>query len=363
MGDSYASGIAAGQPWEGGAGHENKSCNRFDGAYSVKLKDHNNVKATNFTFLSCSGSKSTSVERYQIPLLYDNTDLVTLTAGGNNVNWGDAVDGCVYRFKWTWSPDCNNALENTESLIRDDSNLRDPMTHAINSILGKSKKAKVYVTGYAKFWNAETTQCDSVTWNYWRNLPGATKMTRDLRGRMNNLVDLINGKLRDAVQRSSDTNRVFFVDYDSSYVGHRFCENGVIEPQEPGQDRSNTYLFQINTPVGALASNDEGFVPPTYPANQFYDSIVAAKATYGLLEVNPIYAGHNVSTDNTGQLPLWISKIFHPTSPGHIVIADAIANRMGGDTTQAGKPGKGGQASDSTSGPTDKAASNQPQTT
>lgn len=83
FGESYASGIAAGQPYiGGGTGNENKTCNRFDGSYTVQVKNNPRVRAANFDFLACSGSLAWDVQNRQVPYLDQAADFVTVTMGG-----------------------------------------------------------------------------------------------------------------------------------------------------------------------------------------------------------------------------------------------------------------------------------------
>ncbi|KAI9865474.1 MAG: hypothetical protein M1813_002364 [Trichoglossum hirsutum] len=331
LGDSFGSGLAAGKPW---TEDTNATCGRFDKAYGVQLKDNDKVKATTFGFLACSGSRAEDVQASQTNFDQD-ADMVTLSAGGNNVGWGDVVNGCVYRFNGPAAPDCNNALTKTETLINDNNALFNPVFNNIFTILHRATKPtfKLYVTGYVKFWNADTDQCDSVSWNYWQ-IPGTSppKMTKDLRKKMNDLLVAANAKIKSVVDsfNANGENRVVFIDTDTAFEGHRFCENGVTEPQPSGSDRPNTWLFQINTPVGSVAG-DEGTLTPTGYAKQYYQALLQGPGGSPGMganapTVNPIYAGKTASS--SGGVPLWISKIFHPTTPGHTSIANSVAAKI-----------------------------------
>jgi lysophospholipase L1-like esterase len=342
LGDSYASGIGAGVRYTGGDG--NRSCNRFEGAYSFKLKDNPRVRAASFDFLSCSGSRAIDIERNQVPNINQAADFITLTVGGNNVGFGNVVNACVYRFMGSFGDGCDKVLDDTRGLINDDNNLRNPLSNAIKAILTRAPNARVYVTGYARFWNAATTQCDTVTWNYW-SVTG-DKMTRARRQRMNDLTLALNGKVKDAVQglSSSFPGRVVFVDYDAPFEGHRFCEEGVTEPQRSNDPRPNMYFFQLKTPVGSLVDTNNpdsdlpDFAPPSYPANQYYDSIKSFQAANPSAKVNPIYEGMNITTDSNGGIWVSITKIFHPTSPGHVLISNAIAASIPSNPQPGGQP-------------------------
>ncbi|KAH0557073.1 hypothetical protein GP486_005137 [Trichoglossum hirsutum] len=363
LGDSFAAGIAAGTPYDEDERNDNLTCGRYNGAYGVKLRDNRAVMSTQFQFLACSGSTIRDVRRGQLGDVHTDDDLVTVTIGGNNVDWHLVVNACVYRFDGPRAGDCNEALDNTGRLINDPTVVFNPLLDTIQALVTKTLTTKIYVTGYAKFWNQVTTQCDNVSWNFWWT-PGASKMTRGLRQRMNDLLLQLNAQIRGAVL-AAGSPRVFFVDYDGQFEGHRFCEEGVTEPQRRFQSRPNTWFFQFNTPIGSFTSANDGltsskselpnnnaingaqagdasnanlpasspddniFVPPTFPANVFYDMIQAARAASPDLEVNPIYAGANITVDHLGQIPMSLTKIFHPTSPGHAQIANTIATMIG----------------------------------
>ncbi|KAH0559822.1 hypothetical protein GP486_003657 [Trichoglossum hirsutum] len=329
FGDSFAAGIPAGNPYTGGGtGSGNNTCSRFDGSYNVKLKNDPKVKAANFDFLACSGATAQDVQNNQVPLLDQNADFITVTMGGNNVGFGDIVNGCVYRFNGILAPDCDQVLNSTLARINNNSDFLNPITNSLRAIMTRAPNAKVYVMGYPKFWNATTTQCDNVSWNYWRT-PGATKMTRAIRQRMNDLLDAMNNKISAAVQ-SLNNPRVTFFNYDAYFQGHRFCEGDVIEPQDISELRSNTFFYQIITPPDFFTPNGWAgeFVSPFNPAKQYYDWIKAAKTASPNTPVNQIYAGQSTETSASGEIPVWMAKIFHPTPEGHVAISHAISGRI-----------------------------------
>lgn len=159
---------------------------------------------------------------------------------------------------------------------------------------------RIILTGYAQFFNAETVPCDEVTLGVWWDSISATvprngrilngedgpveneglssyrpKLKREVRKRMNILVEGVNqllGEIVDGVNarftppsRSSSTRdsdntgagaskqseerpfqktktkkKVIFVNYDHLFEGHRFCEEGV---EEPDFERTGSWFF------------------------------------------------------------------------------------------------------------------------
>src|SRR5918997_1009661 len=84
LGDSYASGY--GVPPYG-------ACGRSQSAYAVQLDGRQRIALDDF--VACAGATTTSmVAGGQLAALDADTDLVTLTIGGNDIGWSQAVQAC-----------------------------------------------------------------------------------------------------------------------------------------------------------------------------------------------------------------------------------------------------------------------------
>lgn len=162
-------------------------------------------------------------------------------------------------------------------------------------------------------------------------------MTQARRKRLNDLVILMNQRLKAAVDSwTSNPNgenywpNVQFVDYDAAFNGHRLCENGVNEPQKwkdtQESHNPNAWFFQISK-----TSNTDSLAGDNGPGRQWAAWIHEAKANNASLQLNPAYVGYepvDPGNDFSGGYPLVISKVFHPTGPGHKAVADAIQAQM-----------------------------------
>jgi hypothetical protein len=82
------------------------------------------------------------------------------------------------------------------------------------------ERFKVFVVGYAQFFNQETTQCNDVSFKPWDNPLPAQKLTVERRTAMNELALALNKALSDAVNGFKDKG-VYWVDYDKDFDGHR----------------------------------------------------------------------------------------------------------------------------------------------
>ncbi len=97
-----------------------------------------------------------------MPTLGSNLDLITLSSGGNDVGLVNILDACIFQFKLGDDARCEKQLQDTSDLIANTlpGNL-DQLLEALQPKLASG--AKIYQTGYAKFFNAETTACDTVS--------------------------------------------------------------------------------------------------------------------------------------------------------------------------------------------------------
>ncbi|KAF2257663.1 hypothetical protein CC78DRAFT_588203 [Lojkania enalia] len=140
-------------------------------------------------------------------------------------------------------------------------------------------------------------------------------MTKERRRRLNSLVDMMNAKLQSVVDSWTNPDNapnywpnVHFINYDYRFDGHRLCEEGFTKQ-----------------------SNTESLVGDDGPGRQWVEWLHQAKAENSSLEINPAYAGIdflNPGDDLSGGYPLPISRVFHPTGPGHKAIMEEITSQI-----------------------------------
>ncbi|KAL1903509.1 hypothetical protein Sste5346_000136 [Sporothrix stenoceras] len=436
LGDSYSAGI--GTHLDGG---KEESCRLGFGAYpallhvdlgiddvtSTNSKDKKGKKGkgdkgdepniTAFQWLSCTGATTADVlgspasssdigsssSTGQInALLTDPTtaalDYITLSIGGNDLGFFDVINACVFRFYGYYSGTCEAALRASELLLAEDDVSTDPasfsarLTVILLQLLERVKWEKhpqfrIVVTGYARFFNAETDLCDSASMSVWwhygnatgvpDNATDTTYLTKGLRRRMNGLVAGTNRKLKAIVDsvnaRYGNAPHVLFVDYDDAFEGHRFCEPDVVEPD---YTRDATWFFLVggtDNDIEGLPGDDKpgkdknkdkgdkgkkSVLVPTVDPNSYLvdpvrcremadargdwgeralcDMVQAQAANPGLLpavgsleaddDTTSVYGnGRLVSPENSmWYVPTYYGKIFHPRSNGHMAMRDAI---------------------------------------
>lgn len=224
-----------------------------------------------------------------------------------------------------------------------------------------SKHGRVYYTGYAKFFDDTTSQCDSVSWDVWPRLYLKTNNVRLLtearRKWMNDLADLLNQQLKAAVERNLGEQGVF-VDYDGYYtvMEGRYCEDQVKEPS-PLRPELLFYERGTSDPKYDSSNPDEGAsVDDSTVADGTFEGQIASWIAQtltqhpelktdlegGLFEalsdgerVNLAFAaaensGADIGTSSslTWFFPDTMKRVFHPRPLGHAVIADLVLWHM-----------------------------------
>jgi SAGA-associated factor 73 len=290
IGDSYASGAGAGE----GAWPPSQSfrCGRYSDAYPIQVANNSliNIDKSNFKHLACGGLTSVLILKDQVPYIAKDTDLVTLTASGNDVEFFKVVNECVYH----WSPTigCEAQLVRARNII--ETTALQNLENIIAATTARLKPgARLIVTGYAKFFNEHTDECNNSTFSQTRPLDFLTKKKRrDL----NQLVTMLNT----VIKATALLHRATYVDIDHAFEGHRFCEPGVIEPD---LEREDTWFFNI--PPGDLGMLAHGAQQP--------------------------FLGQTSMPDPEGapewpQMRTW--RVFHPQPAGHTGISQVVVQEI-----------------------------------
>ena len=138
LGDSFA----AGQ----GAGPYLDACYRSENTYSELAADAKTIKLV--TNAACSGKTTQEVVDSQLSQLNKSTELVTITAGGNNLGFGDIVTYCGMAMgDPTAAPLCDQASAAAAARIAS-GELAGELVAMIQSVQAAAPNAKIVVTGY-----------------------------------------------------------------------------------------------------------------------------------------------------------------------------------------------------------------------
>lgn len=227
IGDSYSAGLGAGDRLD-------FYCSRYAKSYPHIL--HTSLLGPNphrtHQFLACSGQTSTEILTTQVPSLAPSLDLLTISAGGNDIGLAPILSNCVYQFYMASLADCKASISLAAQRIATGS-LHKNITTLLHAALPKMHPSHgvIYLTGYASFFGVADSACDNVTWAVWSHVESSKQyLSLDLRHALNDLVRLVNGVLRAVVAKAGP--RVRFIDYDAHIQARRgrYCEAGVVEP-------------------------------------------------------------------------------------------------------------------------------------
>jgi hypothetical protein len=254
IGDSWSSGVfdfrSQGESYDGNA----NTCWRWKYAWPAFMAQDNSWTndPVDFKFNACSGAKLSALADDNNgnpgrsgPQLQDaaTPHLMTMQAGGNNVDFGNIIVNCILVGDINTHPkeypDPDSSCTKTINLAQNyvTGSFYEDYKEALSSVMNhraiKDKDVYVYVVGYAKYFNtnAGSEWCS----DYSFGLPATSKpkLSLELRSVMNELADSINSVIEKSVQATvqdtvQDTNngRIKFINPDSVFEGHRFCEMG-----------------------------------------------------------------------------------------------------------------------------------------
>lgn len=138
LGDSFASGYGV-LPYA-------NACGQSQAAYAVQLEGRMKIDLDNF--VACAGAKTPDIAT-QLWALDENTDLVTISVGGNDILWSQAIGTCLV------APDtaCMAAVGISRNLI---TNVLPGLLNSVYAeISTKAPDAHVIVTGYPRLFSPE----------------------------------------------------------------------------------------------------------------------------------------------------------------------------------------------------------------
>lgn len=196
LGDSYAAGQGAGA-------YKNDTCYRSANSYSEIAADTKAIKLV--TNAACSGKTTQDVVNTQLLQLNTTTQLVTITAGGNNLGFGDIVTNCG-----SSNPDlaaeCARASATAAAKIGS-GQLASEVAAMIQSVHAAAPNAKIVVTGYPYLFDPF-------------NLNPADPMTPFI-VQATALADGLNGSIAAAVGATdTEATEIQYVGVKDAFAGH-----------------------------------------------------------------------------------------------------------------------------------------------
>jgi lysophospholipase L1-like esterase len=195
LGDSYSSGVGSGSYTS-----ESGSCLRSTKAYPQLWT--NAHAPSSFKFVACSGAKTTDVSANQVSSLSSSTTLVSISIGGNDVNFAGVMEDCVLYSTDTCVSEVN-AAENTAR-----TQLPGWLDTVYNNIRSHAPNAHVVVLGYPRFYHVGVWYC--------------VGLSDTARSKINEGADVLDGVISAAASRHGFS----FGDVRSAFAnGHEICDS------------------------------------------------------------------------------------------------------------------------------------------
>ena len=286
FGDSFSAGNRAGANWDSS---DTSNCYRSQGSYPAQLLHDPNVftysAAKDFGFKACSGATTSNIRYNQVdPRPGSGYDLITLTAGGNDVNFAGIVWNCVYNYGLFGRRNCERLLSAVEGIVADgttyDTNMRDIFDALSTSYAAKHTVMLPYVQFYP---NTTTGRCSTPA---------------DLRTLMNTGVDTVNNAIARVAALYPKITLVNDQALGEAFNNHRFCD-------------SDTSYFQSNI-LDYIPTNEQAL---------FLSNGTFTNSTFSTLSQtfneNPDPNGEIQVGNGTDDNPIVNPGLFHPTEDGY----------------------------------------------
>jgi hypothetical protein len=210
-------------------------------------------------------------------------------------------------------------------------------TRAIASILDNTPDTHLFATGYPRFWNDETDYCDTVSFAFGCLTNSIVPLIKARRKRMNQLTFRLNDRIKSIIAEfPKKGSPITFVDTDSYFKDHRFCEEGV---KEPSYRNRNIWFFPFEywapdkMPVTATKQTPSGDCKAILDIGGDAGSYFTCELTKSVAtgtQIDLKDQPNNVKSDDeppipdASALPIFLSRIFHPTPDGHKAYQEAF---------------------------------------
>ena len=194
LGDSYSSGVGSGS-YTSSSG----SCLRSTLAYSQLWA--NTHAPSSYVSVACSGAKTTDVTANQLGALSSSTTLVSITIGGNDVNFAGVMEDCVLYSTSTCVSEVNAAEQTAQT------QLPGWLDTTYNAIRSHAPNAKVVVLDYPRFYH---------------DLWYCVGLSSTDRNKINEGADVLDG----VIQAAASRHGFVFADVRSAFAnGHEICDS------------------------------------------------------------------------------------------------------------------------------------------
>ena len=348
IGDSYTAGPGAGDPFPD-IPHE---CGVTLGAYPHQLdEDWPYIGGDDLQLAACSGATTQLLIDDTLTVgglreLQENLDVVVLTIGGNDVDFASIVRACLV--PTPFHPNCGLLLSEKDEWLRT-SALRDQMWKVYDGIfarLNADHHYQVYHILYPRLFNAETDWCNDQSLGVFPFYK--PRLTRELRSRLNDLVDRFSVAIRQSAEEYTwykrleylldpgkhpgwSQNRLFVlnpdvIDGSPTFERHRFCEEGMTDPASASDDIWFFSPFASDASQEANGSYFGGIDPVACKLDSRYNPTNPAFAWD--CDVAQYFALPHAQQNLTTAMGFDASKWFHPKTAGFTVIKNMLGQEL-----------------------------------
>lgn len=239
MGDSFSSG-EGNEPFEAGTDTSSNTCHRSSLAWPRKLQFDSSLDLGPTAFVACSGAVSDyiinsynqeNVELPQAVYISQETELVTITIGGNDIGFGNVLVTCTMATEEEGTTEekhqiehdaCINAIDDARG-IATGATFQDDLETVFSGLrdLG-NENLQVVVVGYPNLLPAYRDIVGSCIWGNGYLRTSGRNVASDEVQKSRLLHDELNEALENAVDATNDSN-IHFVDPSSVFIGHELC--------------------------------------------------------------------------------------------------------------------------------------------
>jgi hypothetical protein len=307
---------------------DQNDCMRTSEAYSVKVSRDNSWVSGGrdqaFDFQACVDTRWDQLidEAHQGYVQLDdialNTDMILLQAGGDNANFTAITYACIFTPEdQEWGPTYPDSkgeyyqeIEKASQYIhgKNEHELLQDTRWVVDTIFQHDKiknnpDFRLFVPSYVHFFHegSEGDWCGNASFALRQS--DRPILSLALRKKINELVHALNGGIKAGIAGSQYAERVQFIDIDSQFADHRFCQQG-------------------------HTLHDQYFGDKVYFWNISPDSIVLGGRENEAVNGAPVTSGDvqwlNMIRPFQSQAPGIALRPFHPKDRGHTVIANAI---------------------------------------
>lgn len=290
MGDSFSSG-EGNAPYESETDQDGDRCHRSPAAYPRRVQNMLDLGTT--AFVACSGAtihdilnnNSNNVEYAQSLFVSPQTNIVSMSIGGNDVNFGPAMQTCTVRNSPTTDQtmtgltqdqidqaDCMETLGTSASLIN--STLGASLTSLYVDVESLASSAKLLIVGYPQLFPEYSNISANCTWGSsfipplnGVGTPSGRAVSSTEVSTIRSLITQMNNLIQTAVSNANNSN-IVFVDPTATFAGHELCTdtpwlNGVVlnvDPAyiagsyHPNADGQSTYASMVATTISSLTT-------------------------------------------------------------------------------------------------------------